>query len=135
MFTQTLEHFPSFLSPSLPSQLPRCWRALTTKESATPGINRPYILVSHSSAADRDDEEDVGVQAEATTLEATMAATLGLLGKKSPHCLRVHIFQCRSLPSSEASGLLDPYIKVSIAGVTADRAFTHAHLHCAGFKK
>lgn len=41
------------------------------------------------------------------------SSTLGLLGKKEPYCLRAHVFQCRGLPSSEASGLLDPYIKVT----------------------
>ncbi|CAN0128052.1 unnamed protein product, partial [Discosporangium mesarthrocarpum] len=39
-----------------------------------------------------------------------------LLGGKEPFCLRVHIFQCRGLPSSEASGLLDPYVKVRFMG-------------------
>ncbi|CAM9402960.1 unnamed protein product [Ectocarpus sp. 12 AP-2014] len=40
----------------------------------------------------------------------------GVLGQKKPFCLRVHVFQCRDLPSSEASGLLDPYIKVRFMG-------------------
>ncbi|CAM9226495.1 unnamed protein product, partial [Choristocarpus tenellus] len=38
------------------------------------------------------------------------------MGKKEPFCLRVHIFQCRGLPSSEASGLLDPYVKIRFMG-------------------
>ncbi|CAM9189853.1 unnamed protein product, partial [Laminaria digitata] len=46
------------------------------------------------------------------TAAAAAVATQGLLGKKKPYCLRAHVFQCKGLPSSEASGLLDPYIKV-----------------------
>lgn len=48
----------------------------------------------------------------ADTVSAKTAAAQGLLGRKKPYCLRAHVFQCRGLPSSEASGLLDPYIKV-----------------------
>lgn len=52
-----------------------------------------------------------GTGAAAAAVAAS--STLGLLGKKKPYCLRAHVFQCRGLPSSEASGLLDPYIKVT----------------------
>ena len=54
--------------------------------------------------------EDDGDAADAAS--AATAAAQGLLGRKKPYCLRAHVFQCRGLPSSEASGLLDPYIKV-----------------------
>ena len=46
--------------------------------------------------------------------------TLGPLGKKKPYCLRVHVFQCRDLPSSDANGLLDPYVKVRACVVTKE---------------
>jgi hypothetical protein len=55
------------------------------------------------------DEEDAGMSPKG-------AGATSLLGKKEPFCLRVHIFQCRNLPSSEASGLLDPYVKCRFMG-------------------
>ena len=33
--------------------------------------------------------------------------------------LRVHVFQARNLPAKNADGLLDPYVKVSVAGTSA----------------
>lgn len=61
-------------------------------------------------------EEDGDIPPDVPTLSGTKAAQ-GILGRKNPYCLRAHVFQCRGLPSSEASGLLDPYIKVRGGGV------------------
>lgn len=89
------------------------------REQAESGIHRPNLIASHSSAADRDDQEGGGPTGEAalvaaskSTVTAAAGAMSGLLGMKTPYCLRAHIFQCRGLPSAEATGLLDPYIKV-----------------------
>ncbi|CAM9162703.1 unnamed protein product [Scytosiphon promiscuus] len=60
-------------------------------------------------------QEDGDAPADSTSTSGTTAAQ-GILGKKKPYCLRAHVFQCRGLPSSEASGLLDPYIKVRFMG-------------------
>ena len=35
---------------------------------------------------------------------------------KRPCCVRVYVYQARNLPASEASGLLDPYVKVRFCG-------------------
>eukprot|EP00903_Cladosiphon_okamuranus_P014837 g13738.t1 len=64
------------------------------------------------AAINAEDDGDAADKAPA----ATAVATQGLLGRKKPYCLRTHVFQCRGLPSSEASGLLDPYIKVRFMG-------------------
>lgn len=64
----------------------------------------------HSSEADRDEDNPTDEGEGGST---AVTAEQGVLGKKKPYCLRVHLFQCRGLPSSEASGLLDPYIKVT----------------------
>lgn len=65
-----------------------------------------------TAAADDEDGESAADAALAATA-ARAVAPQGILGRKKPYCLRAHVFQCRGLPSSEASGLLDPYIKVS----------------------
>ncbi|CBN80088.1 conserved unknown protein [Ectocarpus siliculosus] len=61
-------------------------------------------------------QEDDGETPADTTATAAGTVARGVLGHKKPYCLRVHVFQCRDLPSSEASGLLDPYIKVRFMG-------------------
>ena len=68
---------------------------------------------------DRDEENagSDGYDGTDTAAAAAAVATQGLLGKKKPYCLRAHVFQCKGLPSSEASGLLDPYIKVCLCCV------------------
>lgn len=69
------------------------------------------ISSPHNAAAAEAEEKNAGNGGNDGTGAAEPAAQ-GLLSKKKPYCLRVHVFQCRGLPSSEASGLLDPYIKV-----------------------
>ncbi|CAN0166928.1 unnamed protein product [Ascophyllum nodosum] len=55
--------------------------------------------------------------------------TLGPLGKKKPYCLRVHVFQCRDLPSSDANGLLDPYVKVRFMGQSHETTKNNDTVH------
>jgi len=51
------------------------------------------------------------------------AALLSKVTEKKPYCLRVYVYQARNLPASDASGLLDPYVKVRFCG---DKARTAA---------
>ncbi|CAM9547986.1 unnamed protein product [Ascophyllum nodosum] len=74
-----------------------------------------------SSVSDREDKRAGGGDAndrlgQPQLPAAKSEAAQGPLGEKKPYCLRAHVFQCRDLPSSEATGLLDPYVKVRFMG-------------------
>lgn len=75
------------------------------------------VTPTFTAAANADDGMDDGEAADVNASPVATAAAQGLLGRKKPYCLRAHVFQCRGLPSSEASGLLDPYIKVGFVFV------------------
>lgn len=95
---------------------------LPKKGDNAAGVSASSLQTDHGPSAskpssnftDRDEEHAGGDGHDgADTAAASVAvATQGLLGKKKPYCVRAHVFQCKGLPSSEASGLLDPYIKV-----------------------
>lgn len=90
--------------------------AAGVSSSSLPTDVGPSAAKVSGIAIDRD-EEKAGSDGNEGGVETTAAAVAaqGILGKKKPYCVRAHVFQCKGLPSSEASGLLDPYIKVSAA--------------------
>lgn len=91
--------------------------------------SRPLLAITgDEDEGDREKGEREG-PLSSSTLAATSggSSSLGLLGKRMPYCLRVHLFQCRGLPSSEASGLLDPYIKVSLSSMSRECMLLSMH--------
>lgn len=81
------------------------------------GTTKPQAQVPAATFEDETgDPAGSGSGSGSTVATATAAAAeaQGIFGRKKPYCLRAHVFQCRGLPSSEASGLLDPYIKVDL---------------------
>ena len=44
---------------------------------------------------------------------------------KRPYCLRVHVYQGRSIPAKDANGLIDPYVKVRYPWVHCTESYMH----------
>lgn len=59
----------------------------------------------------------MGLGLDEDAQEQPWSDELEMLRDRSPHVLRVHVYQARNLPSIDADGMLDPYVKIRFAGL------------------
>lgn len=89
--------------------LPQELRADKTREGTFSGVpedDHPGALLVKMGFGSDDDAQ-----------EQPWSDELEMLKDRSPHVLRVHVYQARNLPSIDANGMLDPYVKIRFAGV------------------